>query len=173
MSNTVAGELLKVAKVLMAVSEGDICSVDMRVIKEEDSRRGMGMGHWMKVVKDTVKMGDGQVKVVKIRGSDAEIVADSPMGAVMGGATVPVKALKMASSRVAVDDTRVLLDAERRLRGIVGELARVDSDLVSLQRQFQGDVLRETLAAARSGLRGVESLVEEARGDCERRASRL
>ena len=86
------------------VSEGDLATVDMNVVRHEDARRGMGLGHWLKVVRDTVRMGDGKVRVERIRGVDADVVADGG-GAIMGPVTVPLGALRKAnmSSKSAAD----------------------------------------------------------------------
>lgn len=90
-------------KKVVAVDQGDLCSVDMAVIRREDVRRGMGMGHWLKVVRDTVHYGGGLVKVLKVWRDEADVIADGPMGAVMGSVTVPVQALRVASAnRMAI-----------------------------------------------------------------------
>lgn len=85
------------------VNEGDLAVVDMNVIRHEDARRGMGLGHWLKVVRDTVRMGDGKVRVERIRGVDADVVADGA-GAIMGPVTVPLGALRKAALTAAESD---------------------------------------------------------------------
>jgi len=116
--STVAAELVKIAKSLMAsVSEGDLCTVDMRVVQRMSGEKDFGTGNWVKVVRDTVRMGGGQVSVVEIIGDNAKVVA--PGRSFMGAVSVPVSALqpvKMAAVVVKENpaDYKIYKDITRR-----------------------------------------------------------
>lgn len=94
----------------MNVKEGDICTVNMGVIRSESSSKDFGTGNWVKVVRDTVKYGDGQVKVDEIRG-DSAMVSAVGGGAILGPVQVPIRALKVASVMdkiLAMDDNTLV-----------------------------------------------------------------
>ena len=115
----VATELVKIAKSLMAfVSEGDICTVNMAIIRSQSAKRDFGTGNWVKVVRDTVRMGDGQVKVEEVIGDEAMVVAVGG-GAIMGAVKVPVSALQPVKTAAVGEkenpaDYKIYKDITRR-----------------------------------------------------------
>jgi len=134
-----------------AVREGDVFALDMRVVFEE-AGRGMGMGNWLKVVKDTVRYGGGKVKVVKPGVRYVEVVADAPMGGVMGSVTVPLAALRTAGAVRAA---------------LAGEMLRLAKELVGMEfptRDAMDKYLKEHPDADRSKHKVVETKEEAPAG---------
>lgn len=83
----------------MNIKEGDICTVNMNVIRNHAQRDGFAGSHWMKVVRDTVKMGGGEVRVSEVISNYDVMVVAVGAGAIMGAAKVPVEALKVVGKQ--------------------------------------------------------------------------
>ncbi len=116
----------------------DIVKIDMGAVRRDDRAFGVPGRHWMKVIRQTLKYGDGKVKIVKIQGDYADVVADGP-GAVLGIVSVPVRALKKASLRHAARSPDKTGRNWRELNGIKGHRWQWDGgDTVYWVRDMEG-----------------------------------
>ena len=72
----------------------------MAVIRDEAEKMGVPGKHWLRVVTQTLKSGGGKVKVVDVKGDYADIVANHPLGHVMGPVKVPTRALRTSVDKM-------------------------------------------------------------------------
>lgn len=89
---------MREVRMATTVKEGDICTVDMGVIRRR-SQEFDPSGNWANVVRKTVQQGRGRVKVQEVIWLPSvdlvKCVADHPMGGVMGPAEIPIEALRV------------------------------------------------------------------------------
>ena len=74
-----------------------IRKIEMAVIRDEAEKMGVPGKHWMKIVTQTLKSGGGKVKVIDVKGDYADIVANHPLGHVLGPVKVPTRALRTSA----------------------------------------------------------------------------
>ena len=150
----------------MNVKEGDICTVDMGVARAA-LPKGVPSMHQFRILRDTVKYGDGQVKVVSVRGDDAMVEAVGG-GALLGAVQVPIRALKVAS-KVASTLEKVLAmdDAVLVPRDVVAQICGSCAEKMERQHltALRASVIKEAFMSfqAKDGMDSITAAVKEFR----------
>jgi len=139
------------------INAGDVCSVDLKIVKTEAAKQGTPGQHWLKTVTDAVKKG-GNVKILRIIGDVAEVESTFIMQAMIGSFNVPLKALTPVNEDIdhsakgvygileawgdPLDDNAQMLDEGSDDQGAAEELHLFISNDGDLYRQQYQPILK-------------------------------
>jgi hypothetical protein len=93
----------------MKIKEGDICRVNMDIVKQESEN--FGGEHWLRNVQNAVRRGLEKVEVSNVKGNIAIVYSTHPADAMLGPVSIPVRALKIANVMdeiLAMDDNALI-----------------------------------------------------------------
>ena len=124
----IAGELVRVAKELTAVHQGEVYNLDLR--KAISDAKSWAIPQWRNLVKRLYRQSDGLVMVEKVRGDVADVYnAVNPAARMLGSIQVPVSALKNASVRSEdMNNEQVARELVKIAKDIVGRGFKMTRD---------------------------------------------
>ena len=150
-------------KIARQAADDKTYGIDMRVIRQQDKTGG----HWTKVVSDTLKYGDGKVKVIHDLGDRVQVIADSPMGGVIGPVTIPRTALvDQVKTAKAITANSSLLESVISQHDLLKIEDRLDEQtwrlVVEVYKKLQQDFMltndqQEAINRLQQSIKGAEA----------------
>ena len=133
----------------MAFQRNDVCYVNMSIIRQEIPLHGGPQ--WYKDLRRTIQRGWGLVKIWNMKDSEAEVIANHPLGTADGSILVPLRALKLAKEKKmpsVMDVVLCLADDEYVPRSIVAQICSVCAEKMEKQgiKAVRASVIKKAFA---------------------------